>query len=106
MVTSPLSIHACCLKVDGIEVYYAGDSIDAEAIREFQAQARQLKKSVGRNGSGVEEGVDRVWVYGDRATGARIGHDQIQGEFRPPTDDQASATAQRLSLRAQAPTLT
>lgn len=98
-VLSEAGLPGLTMTDDAVEVYYAGDPTDDEALRQFEVQALQLRKLLGRNGSTAVKSVDRVWVYGDRSTGGRIGFDQIQGKFRPPTKDQASATAQRVATR-------
>lgn len=65
-----------------LEAYYVGDPSDTKAHQEFKTGIKKAIASVGDNGAGVEQGIDRLWHYGD-SPGA-IPYSQIASDLHTP----------------------
>jgi hypothetical protein len=81
-----------------LTAYYVGDPNDKAAIEEFNASVGRADKLLGDVVTEIDRGASRLWAYGN-GEGATNGYGEIQREFRPPTQDQAVATAQRVASR-------
>jgi len=84
-----------------LEAYYVGDPKNEEALADFRAAVIAARKLLGNLVTDVDRGTSRFWAYG-KGEGATHGYGEIQREFRPPTQDQAVATAQRVASRLAA----
>ena len=81
-----------------VEAYFVGDTTNANEISDFGAATERARQSLGRDVQNVERTIQRLWAYGT-GDGATNGYAEIQGEFRAPTGDQASASALRVATR-------
>ena len=81
-----------------LETYYVGDPDDINAITDFITATQKARQSLGRSVIDIRRDVQRLWAYGS-GEGATNSYEQIQGEFQPPQDDQASASALRVASR-------
>ena len=81
-----------------VEVYFVGDTTNANTFADFVAATERARKSLGRAVQNTQTSIERLWAYGT-GDGATNGYAEIQGGFRAPTGDQASATALRVATR-------
>ena len=81
-----------------VEVYFVGDTTNANTFADFIATTQRARKSIGRAVQNTQTSIERLWAYGT-GDGATNGYAEIQGGFRAPTGDQASATALRVATR-------
>ena len=81
-----------------LETYYVGDPDDINAITDFITATQKARQSLGRSVIDIRRDVQRLWAYGS-GEGATNSYEEIQGEFQPPQDDQASASALRVASR-------
>ena len=81
-----------------LETYYVGDPDNANEITDFIKAAERARQSLGRSVSNTRRDVQRLWAYGS-GEGATNSYEEIQGDFQPSEDDQASASALRVASR-------
>jgi len=81
-----------------VEVYFVGDTTNANTFADFVAATQRARESLGGAVQNTRRSIEHLWAYGT-GDGATNGYSDIQGEFRPPTGDRASATALRIATR-------
>jgi len=84
-----------------LEAYLVGDPTNADQFNDFIKATQRARKSLGGRVQNTRRDISRLWAYGrDRdITDSRLLYANIQGRFRPPSSDRASASALRVASR-------
>lgn len=85
-------LHGMTIKGNKLEAYYVGNPSDAAAIGKFKQSILAARASLGEHVEGVEEGVHRLWAYGNGG----IPYGRIAGDLHPSTQKH-SETARRIA---------
>ena len=64
-VTDASGLDGLTVTDDYIDAYHIGDPNNAEGFEEFKEKVRRARASLGKDVSGFDPGVDRIWAYGE-----------------------------------------
>jgi len=81
-----------------LEAYLVGDPTNADQFNDFIKATQRARKSLGGRVQNTRRDISRLWAYG-RGRGATHSYGDIQGRFRPPSNDRASASTLRVASR-------